>query len=280
MDNQRIIELTNELEEITQANTKRTSWKLRFILKSFKFAIIFFLIVSSSLVISQAWDMASAVVISQWTVLKLRAVDQFGLMRYNVKIVPMEEAELEDLLNTYAKKYHVRPIVAKAMIDQETTDTEFLSRSHRFRFEKSWKDAHARSHPKSAGMNEEEYNLIFSSIGLMQVSYVLWKDFCGLNTVNDLFNPATNIDCGLRIISRCLEDNLMKHSKNSSALRYCFRTYNGSGPDAERYAEKMMSRVTDMVVDRESLLEDKPSRNTLVEKAETNPLALAFVTKE
>ena len=96
---------------------------------------------------------------------------------------------------------------------------------------------------KEPWMNEIEYDMNFCTFGLMQISYLFHKDFCGLSSFSDLFAEDINVDCGLKILADCLEG--AQEKRKSERLRHCFVRYNGS----QEYADEVMSRLADYMID-------------------------------
>lgn len=95
--------------------------------------------------------------------------------------------------------------------------------------------------------------LLYSSIGVMQVSFPIWKDFCGVKHPGELFNVSTNVQCGIKILAHCLYDN--RGIKDNGALvRLCVRKYNGSGQRAENYASEVIARLAGLALQDKELL--------------------------
>lgn len=210
--------------------------------------VLISLFVTLSIYTVNAWSSVKEFGTVQYTIAKYKLADTLNLVHYSTKIVPVNEAKIEEIVTVYSSKYGVNPIVAWSIIDKESS-----LNPNRVRFEQGWKDDYGKSYPKPSWMNPIEYDLTFSSFGLMQVSYIIWKDFCRLNSYTDLFIPERNIDCGLKIIRQCLEDN--KHiTKNGQRLRLCLKQFNGSGPKADQYANDAMARIADYTIEDKILL--------------------------
>lgn len=124
----------------------------------------------------------------------------------------------------------VKPVVIKAIIEQESHYNPL-----RQKYEEKWEREYGWMIPKKKNENPEEWQMNFRSYGLMQISYVLHKDFCELTSYMDLLDPNINIACGVKLYSACLEDG------NSEA--YCIGKHNGSGPAVEKYKREVLSRV-------------------------------------
>jgi hypothetical protein len=239
-NSENIITLTKE-QEIP--NRKKLFWKRTF---KYSFFLIAFILVS----VQVAKYTEQALTWSQDKVdyYSYRIKEHFKVIEYRPENGP-SVADLDTVVRTYSSKYGVSPAITWAIVDQESN----LAPT-RIRFEESWKTQYSKKYPKQAWMNDIEYDLQFSSFGLMQVSYIIWKDFCGIENYTDLLSTSTNLDCGLKIISQCLYDRREVNPK-SKRLRECFREYNGTGTQAEKYASQVMARLADHLIDDAKLVE-------------------------
>ena len=237
-------------------------------------------VVTETKVKAETWSQAKIEEGKDFLVAKLK------LVRHTTTIVPVQDIPLPKLVDAYSGKYGLEPVIAWAIIDKESS-----MRHDRIRFEQSWKDEYGKDYPRQRWMNDIEYDLIFSSFGLMQISYVIWKDTCGINSFTELLQPEKNLDCGLKIMAQCLDDASYMKSKKER-LRYCFKRYNGSGPKAEQYADSVMSRLYDYSFDENklSITRDVPGKEisvseptkveAKVETTLTNAPEIQYVTYE
>lgn len=178
---------------------------------------------------------------------KFELGDALGLVRNETVIVKVSDLESDRIIEMRSEKYGLLPVLGYAMKDQESAGKPF-----RFRFEQSWKDQYSKKFPQG-NLNTEEWNLYFSSIGLMQISYAIWGDFCGVDSPVALFDTTTNIDCAIRIMAQCWYD--MRNTKDKAYVaQECFRKYNGSGPRAVAYAQQMMARVSGHILNDPEML--------------------------
>lgn len=166
----------------------------------------------------------------------------------------VRSTKLTNAVNKAAAKYRVNPIILWAVIEQETSFGH-----NRLRFEQSWKDQYSKTIPKDGWMNDIEYNMYFTSIGYMQVSYGLWRKTCDIRYWDELIDTDRNIDCGAKILSDCINKTDRNSVENNAGiLRSCFRQYNGSGKQAEVYADNIMRKLQNyMIVDMESFSKQK-----------------------
>lgn len=140
------------------------------------------------------------------------------------------DKSLDSIIASVSNKFNVKPIVIKAIIEQESQYNPDV-----IKYEQSWESQYAKTTKRKPGENLESWKLNFHSIGLMQIGYILHKDFCELNSYTDLFNPEKNITCGTKIFAECLK----KSDKTT-----CIRNYNGRGPKAEKYKNEVMARIS------------------------------------
>lgn len=85
-----------------------------------------------------------------------------------------------------------------------------------------------------------------SSHGIMQVMGENARKFCNIDW-SQLYDRRTNIKCGLTILKRNL-DSQPKTNSPGTRLWEALRMYNGSGADAEAYADKVMGMIADRLL--------------------------------
>jgi hypothetical protein len=154
------------------------------------------------------------------------------------------------LAQKIALRYKISPVILLAMVDQESSFNP-----NRIRFESKWKQQYRSKWPQN-NMTDIEYNLLFSSIGIMQIGYGLHKDFCGLDSYVDLFDVETNMSCAAKIIRACLNKNAdMRPGKR---VRTCVKEFNGSGAAADKYVTSVMARIDDFLIEnsKEKIIAD------------------------
>lgn len=139
--------------------------------------------------------------------------------------------EYDDIILNETKKYKgVKPVVIKAIIEQES-----YYNPNRIRYEEKWEKDYGNSIKKKRSENTEEWKMNFHSFGLMQIGYALHKDFCNLRSYTDLYNPSKNIECGTKLYASCIE------AGNSDT--YCIKRYNGLGSTTENYKNEVLGRI-------------------------------------
>lgn len=158
-------------------------------------------------------------------------------------VVPeqLDSVKVGELVKSTADKYNINPAILLAMIDQESG---FVPT--RIRFEQKWKEQY-KGKWKQGSMTNIEYDLLFSSIGLMQIGYGLHREECSIKTFTDLFYAEKNIECGSIIIRTCLDRNASL--RPSVRVRTCIKEFNGSGPAADQYAAIIMDKISDYLIE-------------------------------
>lgn len=142
--------------------------------------------------------------------------------------------EYDHIISREAKKIQIDPAIIKAIIEQESHYKFDV-----FAYVPQWERQYSKHVPKKPWENVENWRMNFSSIGLMQIGYVLHKDFCGLNSYADLLNPEINISCGVKLFDRCLSSGKSKTQ--------CIKQHNGSGPAAENYKNQVLGRISKII---------------------------------
>lgn len=168
---------------------------------------------------------------------KAAAVERFGLREVVVKVAKPEEVDVEQLIESISAEFGINPVIVKAMAVQESGH---WNATDRVRFEK-----HLHGRFKTPpGLNEIEKQFYASSFGIGQVIYGYHKERCKLSSYSELLRVDVNLRCTLTILS----ENL-KAAKGKHRLKQALTRYNGSGPEAEKYAEQVLARIGMMMVE-------------------------------
>lgn len=183
----------------------------------------------------------SAVVASHFVLLGAEFVKVFGLQLYDRTIraltrveivrelVQVEQLPPEQLIGKYAKDLRVPKIIGLILLDKESGGG-----SQVYRFEpKVFERIKGRK-----GVSESESRMLASSHGVLQVMGFNAQPRCGIHW-SKLYGPE-GVFCGLKI----MRENLTQHKAVKDIgqrVWLAFRDYNGSGPDAERYADHAMT---------------------------------------
>lgn len=253
----RVINLT-EAQVVQEQESRKTRWKLKLTLLLCQAVALCAGTFYISLVVSDFYYTTKAAVVEKWENAKFKLADKLDLVQYKVKMVNAKEVDPHDLIKLYAPKYGINPIVALPSISQESAykvDGENPHSQYRIKFESGWKRDYAKKYPRQRWMNEEEWNMYFSSIGLFQISFAIWGDFCGAKNPFELMDPDLNTQCYMKIMAKCLYDHrAMKDS--GQRLWTCYRDYNGSGPDAEAYADARMAKIASFAIADQRLINE------------------------
>lgn len=133
---------------------------------------------------------------------------------------------LEPLVELKAKAVGLQPDLVKALIDVES----------------SWKVDAIKFEPKLLRGPTEEDRMIASSHGLLQIlgSWAKAGSCPGVNSWADLYDPAKNISCGVKILAEA--------KAKTGSVRKALMAYNGgircasqSCPAAEVHAQKVLA---------------------------------------
>lgn len=154
-----------------------------------------------------------------------------------IVVVSPEQIDTEKLIESISAEFGINPIVTKAMAIQESGE---WTKTDRVRFEPG---LHGKFKTPS-GLNEIERQFYASSFGILQVIWG-WHgvDPCGLSSYSQLLEPATNIRCGLTVLTKNLKGT---KGTPGQRLKVALRKYNGSGQDAIDYSNKVMARITEL----------------------------------
>lgn len=145
---------------------------------------------------------------------------------------------IEAMIEEVAADNGIPSAVIRAMAVQESGH---LGSTDRVRFE-----PHLMNRFKPpAHLNDIEKKFYASSFGLLQVIYGFHAKTCSLKSYSELLIPEKNIRCGVTV----LKTNLAQ-TKGTPAqrMREALRRYNGSGPQAEKYADRVMVRIGEEVL--------------------------------
>lgn len=148
------------------------------------------------------------------------------------ELVPAREVSTSELVATLSREAGINPIVTHAIIEQESGGKEDA-----LRFE-------PHVYARMRGKTDEERRMLATSFGLTQVMGYHARQTCGLKSWAELLQPEKNIRCGLTV----LKGNI----KRTGKLRAALVAYNGSGPDAERYGERVLARIAEKLIEGRS----------------------------
>ena len=145
-------------------------------------------------------------------------------------VAPKPQPGVKDFVAEIARANGFEPKLIEAMIDQESR-----WRVDAMRFEPG-KAAEFRE----AGARDDEVTALSTSFGLMQVIFGLHRESCGLKSPIELFEPRKNIACGVKWLKHCFN--------RRGDVRKALACYNGSGANAEEYADEVLKRLANKMV--------------------------------
>lgn len=214
-----------ELSEQCEVAKPRRSFKRR----AFRFFLFLSLYVVSALVVAYYAQIGATRV---WAYIDrlwddtMRYLTRVEIVREFVQPVDLPP---EQLITKYAQELRVPRIVGLILFQKESGDGENV-----YRFEpKVYERIKARSRE-----SDSEIRMLASSHGPLQVMGFNAEPRCGIHW-SKLYGPQ-GIWCGLKIMRENL--NAHKNTRDIGERAWlAFRDYNGSGPDAERYADHAMS---------------------------------------
>lgn len=142
------------------------------------------------------------------------------------RVEPKKSPGVRDYVAEISRAHGVDPKLVESVIEQESN-----WRSDAMRFEPGV----ARDF-NSRGVRDDEVTALATSFGLMQVLYGFHRERCGLKSATELFDPRTNIRCGIAVLKACFA--------KSNDVRRALVCYNG----AETYADEVLKRLANKMV--------------------------------
>lgn len=153
------------------------------------------------------------------------------------ELVNSSSVPLAQLTVMVSKKHKVPEVVLRAVVDQESSNGEYL-----YRFEPN-KFAQLKARMR---LPDSELRMLASSHGVGHVMGFNAEPRCGVHW-SRLYDPATGLECAAKL----LRENMDRHSSVKSMSRriwLALRDYNGSGKDAEAYATTVMAKVGSLML--------------------------------
>jgi hypothetical protein len=154
------------------------------------------------------------------------------------ELVRAEAVPLSQLIAAVSKKYQVPSVVLQAVIEQESGGGE-----HLYRFEPA-KYAQLKAKTRMA---DSEVRMLASSHGVAHVMGFNAEPRCGVHW-SRLYDTATGMECGAKL----LKENIARHQavrNPSRRIWLALRDYNGAGADAEAYANTVMARIGELLLE-------------------------------
>lgn len=148
------------------------------------------------------------------------------------ELVRSDAVPLGQLVELVSRKHRIPPVVLQAVVDQESSGGEYL-----YRFEPN---TYSQLKVKTR-TSDSEVRMLASSHGVAHVMGFNAQPRCGVHW-SKLYDPAIGLECGAKILRESME-KYRSVGDSSRRVWLALRDYNGSGPDAEAYASKVMARV-------------------------------------
>lgn len=139
---------------------------------------------------------------------------------------------IDDLMQTIPAKYNIPPILARAIMEQESG-----GKRDAIRYEPGQRDRAKKAGAKTEG----DIMALASSHGLLQI--MGWHAPRYNISWSDLYDPETNVEVGMAILRDCLDRK--RASKKYDWYFQALACYNGS----EVYAKHVMEGVSRRLVE-------------------------------
>lgn len=227
-------------------------WKIRLTWWMIKYSTIAAIIIVASFTVvtyttkAGEWAYSQAMTGYSWALSQLPKSE-------SVRFIQPEKIPTEQLLDLVSREMDFDPTVLRAIAQQESggyTDTNRVREEPHLL--ESWRDQNGKLHPPRikppADLNRIEKMLWASSHGVLQIIFGFHYKTCGLpeNGWDQLHDPLTNIRCGAKILKTNADRYRGTVKDRSKRLWFALRDYNGTGPEAEAYADRVMRRITQL----------------------------------
>jgi len=147
----------------------------------------------------------------------------------------------EELIRKVSSDYGLNPVILLSLVEQESN---FNPRALRF------EEKLTKRFSQKKNESEDQFKMRLTSIGLAQVIPAFHADRCKV-TWDQLLDRLTNLECAALILKTNLDS--AKSTSNARRLRTALRMYNGSGEDAERYADEVLSKIAENLLEGTNL---------------------------
>jgi len=231
--------------EVAVIGKKKSFSFFRVILHLIELIIIACIWIIASKQTVKYYDIASDYLTTQYKIAKSDLYSFLNVVE-RTQAIQIDESSYDsvrigELVRQKSEKYGINPAILLATADQESGFDPT-----RIRFEQSWKDQYKKLW-KQGKLTDIEYDLLFSSIGLMQIGYGLHRDTCEIKHFTELLDPDKNLDCAAKLYRNCFNRN--SDLKPAARVRTCVKEFNGSGPRAEKYRDIVMEKIDDYLIE-------------------------------
>jgi hypothetical protein len=217
---------------------RRRSFEVRVGVVLFKAAMI----CAFCLAISRGLEAMWAELVTKVDVAKAAVIDKLTVTKVVTEYKEVDDASLGEIITRIAKDHEIDPLVLAVLAEKESAGGKAL-----YRFEPR-KFSELLNSKKYRGVSENELRMIASSHGVFHVMGYSARDYCDLHW-SQLYNPWVAARCAAVIVARHSRDTA-DIKDPSVRVREVFRRFNGSGPDAERYADDAMARLAAILYKR------------------------------
>lgn len=226
------MEKVSEENIITLTKVYRPFW-MTAIIRFFQFVIAPLVLAILIFIACAQVARSGEIVLARGEALLVQISSYFTRVQIVHEFVNPATLPLDKLVNNVADSAGVDHVILACLVNIESGDG-----SQQYRFEPKKFEDRARV---DARLPEGERRAMASSHGLAHVMGFNAMPSCGVKW-HQLYEPFTGLSCGARIIKA----NFARYSSVSDSGRrlwLAFRDYNGSGEDAEHYADKAMGCV-------------------------------------
>lgn len=196
------------------------------------------LVVGVALLIARGVDIGGQYLSQYWEGVKNNVMRRIGTVEIVREYVKPNDVSTESLIKTLSHEYNVSPILTLAIGHQESGKG---LRNDRLRFEPKVFSRFSKQYP------DEISRMMASSIGIMQVIPAFHMKRCNLTSYADLFDRETNIRCGLKVLTDCL--NQSRAGTKVAKFKDALACYNGS----DTYADEVFSRLGELALENNLL---------------------------
>ncbi len=208
---------------------------------AFAFAYLFAFVAGVVLcAVAAYWiDQARIMAVQHGTLIWNRVLSSITVTEYRYR--DTAEISLDAAIELVSSEFKLPDsVILRALIDQESSGGNAL-----YRFEESVYVR--RSAADSKLYSVDERRMLASSHGVAHVMGYRAEPDCKIHW-SRLYSPMEGLRCAARIMKANLAASTAKDP--ATRLREAFRRYNGSGPNAEYYADQMMARVGQLLFKR------------------------------
>jgi hypothetical protein len=180
---------------------------------------------------------------------KASMVERITFTRVVTEYKELDSTTLAQVIQRVASERKIDPLILSVIAEKESAGGVALYRFEPTKFEQ------LRNSKQFKGRSVDELRMIASSHGPFHVMGYSAEHYCGLQW-HRLYDTLTAARCTGEIVGKLYQDTA--HIKDPSArVREVFKRYNGTGADAERYADDAMARLAGILYKRVAMPDTK-----------------------